>query len=67
MDEEKLDGAIGEKSSTDQLFLLGKKERVLIRTILKRAMKSEAGRQYVIEKLGAEYITIGEKLIEDME
>jgi hypothetical protein len=67
VDEKKIDDAIGGKSSTGRLFLLGKKERLLVRTILKRAMKSETGRQYVIEKLGAEYVAIGEKLIEDME
>jgi hypothetical protein len=67
VDEKKTNGAIDGKSSTGQLFLLGKKERVLVRTILKRAMRSETGRQYVIEKLGAESIAIAEKLIEDME
>ena len=66
MDEKKIDGVIDWKSSSGRLFLLGKKERVLVRTILKRSIKSKTGRQYLIEKLGADAIAIAEKLIEDM-
>jgi len=65
--EKKTDGGIDSKSSTGQLFMLSKKERILVKAVLIRSLKSHTGRQFIIDKLGAEYITIGEKLIKDIE
>ena len=66
MAEKETDGGIDSKSSTGQLFMLSKKERILVKTVLIRSLESHSGRQFVIDKLGAEYITIGQKLIKDI-
>ncbi len=60
------DNGIDSKASTGQLFLLSKRERILVRAVLERGLKSEAGRQFIIDKLGTEYIAIGEKLLDDI-
>jgi len=46
-----------------ELLMLDKEERRLIAAILRKTMKTEIGRQVLEERLGSEYIKIGENLL----
>ena len=46
--------------------MVDEKERKLLRLVLKKTLGSESGKRYVIERLGTEYVEIGEALLRQM-
>ena len=46
-----------------ELLMLDKEERRLVAAILTETVKTEIGRQVLKERLGSEYIQIGENLL----
>jgi hypothetical protein len=53
--------------SGSKLLMVDEKERKLLRLVLKKTLGSESGKRYVIERLGTEYVEIGEVLLHQME
>jgi hypothetical protein len=53
--------------SRSKLLMVDEKERKLLRLVLAKALGSESGRRYVIERLGTEYVEIGKSLLYQME
>jgi hypothetical protein len=51
---------------TGALLMLNKKERKLLREILLMTLKSNSAKNWIVKKLGKEYVQIGEKLIKGM-
>ena len=51
---------------TGALLMIDKMERRLIKEILVMSLKSPAIREWVIKKLGSEYIEVGENLLKTM-
>ena len=49
-----------------KLLMIDDKERELLRLILSKVIETENGRQYIIDKLGGEYVRIGENLLKQM-
>lgn len=54
------------KSETGELYMLGKKERILLRAILGVTLKSSAGRELIIKKHGKDALQMAEALLEEM-
>jgi hypothetical protein len=46
--------------------MIDKDEKKLLRALLAITLKSRSSRQWVIRKLGSEYLKIGEKLLKVM-
>ncbi|MEJ2725683.1 MAG: hypothetical protein P8175_13770 [Deltaproteobacteria bacterium] len=57
---------IGYKDNTGELFMLSKKERILLRAVLNVTLGSENARESISRKLGKEYLAIGENLLREM-
>ena len=53
-------------NATGELFMVSKKERILIKTVLTMVLKSKTGREFITRRFGAEYVKVGEKLLEDI-
>jgi hypothetical protein len=53
-------------NATGELFMVSKKERILIKTVLAMVLKSKTGREFIIRRFGAEYLEVGKKLLEDI-
>jgi hypothetical protein len=53
--------------SRSKLLMVDEKERKLLRLVLAKTLGSESGKRYVIERLGREYVEIGEALLHQME
>jgi hypothetical protein len=53
--------------SRSKLLMVDDKERKLLRLVLRKTLGSESGKRYVIERLGTEYVEIGEALLHHME
>ena len=51
---------------TGALLMLDKQERRLLKELLNMTMKSRSARDWIVKKLGSEYIKVGEGLIETM-
>jgi hypothetical protein len=51
---------------TGALLMLNKNERKLLRELLDMTLKSKNAREWIIKKLGNEYIEIGESLLKAM-
>jgi hypothetical protein len=51
---------------TGALLMLNKHERKLLRELLDMTLKSKNAREWIIKKLGNEYIEIGESLFKAM-
>ncbi len=65
--EEKTDEiAIGLADKTGALMMINKKERMLIKELLAITLHSPSAKEWIIKKLGREYIEIGEKLLKAM-
>ena len=47
-------------------MMINKKERMLIRELLSVTLKSATAKEWIIKKLGHEYIRIGERLLKAM-
>ena len=54
------------QDESGQMFMLGKMERVLLRELLTKVMKSVSGRKVIAQTLGPEYVKIGIKLLKEM-
>jgi hypothetical protein len=57
---------IGFKAETGELFMLGKKERILLRAVLSVTLHSASARATISRKLGKEYLGIAENLLREM-
>ena len=64
--EEKDEIAIGLADRTGALMMINKKERMLIKELLSVTLRSPNAKEWIIKKLGREYIQIGEKLLKAM-
>ena len=54
------------KAVTGELYMLGKKERSLLRAILSVTLKSKAGREIIIQKHGRESLQTAKELLHQM-
>jgi hypothetical protein len=50
-------------SKAAEPLMLNQKERILIKLLLEKAMKSRIARELIREKLGADYLSCGESLL----
>lgn len=50
-----------------KLLMVNDQERRVLRLVLSQVLKSESGREYIIETLGKVYLQIAERLLEEME
>ena len=66
MIEKQEEREIAFKAETGELYMLGKKERILLRAILSVTLKSKAGREIIIETHGKEYLQLAKTLLEEM-
>lgn len=66
MTNNKNDIQVAFHADTGERLLLNKKERKLVKLILGKAMGSKAAKQLIAQKLGTEYIEIGEILLREM-
>jgi hypothetical protein len=66
MREQEKELEIGFEAETGVHFMLNKKERILLRAILKKALDTKFGRKIISSRLGEEYIDIGESLLREM-
>ena len=62
MTDEQIEEVLGIGSLTP----MDKKQRILCKVVLSHSLKSEAGKQYLIECLGLESIEIAQNLLEKM-
>ncbi len=65
--EKKKDIDLALHDETGALLMLNKKERKLLREILLMTLKSNSAKNWIVKKLGKEYVQIGEKLLKGME
>ncbi len=61
--DESDDMAIGLADRTGALMMINKKERLLIKELLVVTLKSPSAKEWIVKKLGREYIQIGERLL----
>jgi len=54
------------KAATGELYMLGKKERILLRAILGVTLKSKAGREIITQKYGRESLQRAQELLHQM-
>jgi hypothetical protein len=54
------------KGQTGELYMLGKKERILLRAILGVTLKSGPGRDLIVQKHGKDALQMAETLLEEM-
>jgi hypothetical protein len=54
------------KAETGELYMLGKKERILLRAILGITLKSRKGRDLIIQRHGKDALQMAETLLEEM-
>jgi hypothetical protein len=64
--DEKNDIKLALHDKTGALLMIDKKERRLVKDILTVTLKSQSSRDWIIKRLGKEYIEIGEKLLKSM-
>lgn len=60
------ESGIAFKAETGELYMLGKKERILLRSILSVTLKSSAGREIIAQKFGRESLETAKRLLEEM-
>ena len=63
-DSQEIHHALHDKSSA--MLMLDNKERKLLKEILGQTLKSQSARTWIAQKLGNEYLKIGEKLLKTM-
>ena len=51
---------------TGALLMLNKNERKLLKELLNMTLKSNNAREWIVKKLGREYVEIGENLLKTM-
>ena len=54
------------KAATGELYMLGKKERILLRALLSVTLRSRAGREIIVEKCGKESLHLAKTLLREM-
>lgn len=57
---------LGLYSQTSALLMIDKKERRLMKELLFVTLKSQGSRDWIIKKLGPEYIEVAESLLRNM-
>jgi len=57
---------VGLAEKTGALLMIDKKERELVREILAMTLKSPSAREWILKKLGKEYLQIAETLLNAM-
>ena len=57
---------IGFKAETGELFTLNKKERILLRAILRLTLDYEKSRAVIAKRFGKESLAIAENLLREM-
>jgi hypothetical protein len=57
---------IGFKAETGELFMLDKKERILLRAVLSVALSYKSTRSVIAKKLGKESLALAETLFREM-
>jgi hypothetical protein len=65
--DERDDMALGLADRTGALMMINRKERLLIKQLLVVTLKSPRAKEWIVRKLGREYIQIGERLLKAME
>jgi hypothetical protein len=56
----------GLHNKTAALLMLDKKERKLLKELIKMTLKSKNARELIAKRLGSEYIEVGENLLKIM-
>lgn len=64
--EDKKDINLALHDNTGALLMLNKKERMLLKELITMTLGSKNARNYIINKLGSEYIEIGGNLLKLM-
>jgi hypothetical protein len=64
--EKQDDISMGLAERTGALMMINKKEKKLLRTILEMTMRSSSARDWIVKKLGSEYVAVGTKLLKSM-
>ncbi len=57
---------VGLKIETGELYMLNKKQRILLREVLSKALESDAGRAFLAERFGKEGLELTENLLKEM-
>ncbi len=57
---------IGFRDNGGETLMLNKRERKLVTLLLDKLLKSKAGRIYISEKIGTEYLEVGERLFREL-
>jgi hypothetical protein len=60
------DMTIGLADRSGALMMINKKERLLIKEVLAVTLKSPSAKEWIVKKLGREYVQIGERLLKAM-
>jgi hypothetical protein len=66
MESKENESGIAFKAETGELYMLGKKERILLRAILGVTLKSGPGRDLIIHKHGKDALQMAETLLQEM-
>ncbi len=66
MDNNKQKNDIALHDTTGALLMLNKNERKLLKELLTMTLKSESAKEWIVKKLGQDYINIGENLLKTM-
>jgi hypothetical protein len=64
--EKSNDMTIGLADRSGALMMINKKERLLIKEVLSVTLKSPSAKEWIVKKLGSEYVQIGERLLKAM-
>jgi len=54
------------KTLTGELYMLGKKERILLRAILDVTLRSKTGREIIVENCGKQSLKMAKTLLHEM-
>jgi len=64
LDSQEIKLALHDK--TGALLMIDKKERRLLKELLTITLKSPASKEWIVKKLGPEYVAVAEKLLRSM-
>ena len=57
---------VGLKSETGELYMLNKKQRILLREVLSKTLESAAGQAFVAERFGEGGLELTKNLLKEM-
>jgi len=66
MEESAKESDIAFKTLTGELYMLGKKERILLRALLDVTLRSKTGREIIAEECGRESLHMAKTLLREM-